>query len=255
MSKKEKEKTTMEKRPKKTKKEEKSLIEESPKKVCRKCNTSNDENANYCKNCGLKFKREQTKEEIFLSISKLLQILAIIIAIDAMFQVRIHMGTVQGDNLVIRYAFLLATTLLFSTIFRLRSNNVTLQKIKNNKFKMSKTTDFEATLIIGVYVLAIVLFLYSNSRIAFLRPGNNYVERKMGQFVTRFRDVDSYSRVGIRKCPRVNWYSKYLPNYTFFCYEYTYSIEFEDGESCFVKYRSRYSKDVDIETFSYCNKK
>lgn len=237
------------------KNQEESKKEEKKKKTCNKCKTQNDEDANFCKNCGKKLKTKITKENVLYSISYLLQIISIAVALDAMVQVRPHVGSTRGDNIVIEYAFLLATCLLLSTVFRLLGNNVTPKKIIKNKFNMSEQTTKEVRLITAVYVLAMFLFIYSNSRIVFLKPGNNYIDKKIEQYVKRWDGVESYSRIGYNKCPRVNWYWKYLPDYTFFCYEYTYVIKFEDGKSCFIKYRTRHTSKVDNEAFSYCDKK
>lgn len=262
MARKKKEETSTE--PKETKKNKKKKeeqpeepviikVEEVVKKTCSKCKTENDSDAIYCKNCGIKLEQEE-KQSFIQHLSKVFQILSIAIAIDAMFQTRIHLGTSRGDNIVIQYAFLLASTLLLSTIFRIIGNKVTVEKIVKARFAMSYQTARELRIIIMVYIIEILVFIFSNTRLPFLKPGNNYIDHTVGRYIQRYEGVTSYTRVGITNCEREKK-SKFLPTYQFFCYEYTYELKFEDGQSCFIKYKTKKNQKIDTESFSYCYKK
>lgn len=242
---------------KKDEKKEKEIEEEATeveKTICANCDTLNDSDANYCKKCGLPITASLKRSKVFLFISTIFNILSLTMVVDVIWITKPLIGTLKWDNIIIEYAYLLAGTLFLSTCFRLLGEGKKIQDlIKLETLEEPKTTK-ELRLILAILICAFLLFIYTNTRIMFLKPGNNYVERRVGQHITRWYKV-RYERTGVRKCPdkKKIWKNFYIK--TPFCYEYTYKVKFRDGDSCYIHYTSEYNHKINVETFSYCSKK
>ena len=244
-----------EKEVKKQRKKKEELETEVEKIACYKCQSLNDIDANFCKKCGNPLKNSKEQLKVFFYISRLFKILSIALAIDTLWFSRAHIGTAQWDNIIIEYAFILVLTLICSTLFRIMGEGKSLIRIvlKKEPFWDSITQE-EAKLIYLVLICGLALFCYSNTRVILLKPGNNYVDRRVGQHVKRWYKVN-YARTGVKKCNEEIkiWKGFYLTNP--FCYDYTYEIQFRDRDSCFIHYVSHFDFKRNQETFSYCSKK
>ena len=230
-------------------------VEEIHKKICRRCKTENEEDALYCKQCGSILKNKITTSNIFLTLSRIFKILSIVLAIDTLLLTRSHLGTARWDLIVIEYALILAWTLLLSSIFRLVGEDKSfIDLIKKKELFKDYQTFTELKLILLIIFCALILLGYTNSRIMYIKPGNMYVERKVKNYAKRWGTVE-YTRAGVRKCTDKKMYFDKIEGKVINCYEYTYRIEFKDGQSCFIKYRTRYDYKRNEEIFSYCAKK
>ena len=231
-----------------------SVDKKKKKKKCKNCSTENDIDAKYCKNCGKRLFSKIEKEGIYFLFNRIFKILSLVIAIDLLFLVRPHFGTSTGDYILICYILLLVLTLILATFCRIMSEGVTFEKIKKNKFKMTKTTQVELGVIILLFMISMVILIHTNTRIMYIKPGNSYIDKKVEKYVSRWRDTKSYVRTGVRRCPSTGKIFNKIPKYDINCYEYTYRISFKNGDTCFLKYRSRQDHKMNQETFSYCDR-
>ena len=225
--------------------------------VCRYCLTENDKEALTCKNCGGKLREEVKVEKwnrlIFVSV--LFRILSIVVAIEIAFQIKPHLGTTRGDLIIIGYGLILMNTLLFATVFRLIGEGEDLEELKTPKFQLTGTTKTEMTIILGIFIVVMFMAIHTNTRTFIIRPGNRYIDGKVNRYIKRYDGAIDSKRTGTKRCEGPNGFLKYITNKVPFCYEYIYEIDFNDGEKCFVTYKSRYDIKINTENISYCNKK
>lgn len=221
---------------------------------CYQCQTLNDADANFCKKCGISISAKQERLNVFFYISTLFKVLSITIAIDVFWVTKPLLGTPTGDSLIMEYSLILAVTLFLATCFRLFSEGQTVFTIFSQETRMDRKTQSEFGIISLLVICSALIFIYTNTRIMFLKPGNNYVEKKVSKHITRWYKV-RYMRTGVRKCPKKTKIWKTFTITTPFCYEYTYLIKFRDGDSCFIHYTSQYDHKLNKESFSYCAKK
>lgn len=225
------------------------------KKECPKCQTLNDADANFCKKCGIPISFAYKKSMVLLFISTIFKILSITIAIDVVLMTKPLIGTPKIDNIIIEYALILGFTLLCSTCFRILGEGKSPIAVLFKKNEVwDRNTYIEIHAIFLLFICTFLLFCYTNTRIIFLKPGDNYVERKVGQYIQRWYKV-SYERVGVRKCSKKTKIYKSYSITTPFCYDYTYIVKFRDRDSCFIHYTSYYNHKINKESFSYCAKK
>ena len=225
------------------------------KKECAKCHTLNDFDANFCRKCGTPIAFSYKKSKALNFISTIFKILSITIAIDVIWMTRPLMGTAKIDNIIIEYSLLLIGTLFCSTCFRLLGEGKSLidMFLKKNA-EWDRNTYAEMHIIFLFFIGIVLLCIYTNTRIIFLKPGSNYVERKVGNYIQRWYKVN-YERVGVKKCDKKTKIFKSFSITTPFCYDYTYRIIFRDRDSCFIHYTSQFDHKINKEDFSYCAKK
>lgn len=236
------------------KKKKEKDFKEIEKIECYQCQTLNDSDANFCKKCGADIYLKKEKSNLLFYMSTIFKVLSITIAIDVIWLTKPLLGTSTGDSIIIEYSLILAVTLFLATCFRVFSEGNTIFDLLNKEVRIDRKTQSEFGISFLLLLCAIIMCIYSNTRIIFLKPGNNYVERKVNKHIQRWYKVQ-YARTGVRKCKKKTKIWKNYSITTPFCYDYTYIIKFRDGDTCFIHYTSHFDHKVNKEAFSYCAKK